>query len=277
MKLFKNKAVVITGAGSGMGRALAERLGQYGANVVVTDIDPDSAQATAREITRKEGSASYHALDVTDRDAFKALLNGVVGDYGSLDYLFNNAGIAIFGEVRDQTEEDWQRVIDIDQMGVLYGTLAAYEIMCRQGSGHIVNTASIAGLTPTPLLTPYSMAKHAVVGLTSSLREEAKGLGVKVSAVCPGLIRTGIADGDFSRASHFPDPWGFLREKLKVNPISADEAAKYILKGVKKNQAQIIFPTHGRSIVNSYRYLTAFNSGFHSIAMQVYRRDYRKS
>ena len=267
--------MVITGAGSGMGRALAMQLGSYGANVVATDIDEEAAQVTAREIKRKDGHASYHPLDVRDRDAFRSLLKGVVGDYGTLDYLFNNAGIAIFGEVRDQSEEDWQRVIDINQMGVLYGTLAAYEIMCRQGSGHIVNTASIAGLSATPLLTPYSMTKHAVVGLSMSLREEAKGLGVKVSTVCPGLIRTSIADGNFARASHFPDAFGFLEEKLRIRPLSADEAAKYILKGVKKNQAQIIFPAHGRSMVNAYRYLAGVNSSVHQLLLKFYRRDYR--
>ncbi|MDX1692503.1 MAG: SDR family oxidoreductase [Ketobacteraceae bacterium] len=275
MKIFRNKSVVITGAGSGMGRALAMQLGSYGANVVATDIDEEAAQVTAREIKRKDGHASYHPLDVRDRDAFRSLLKGVVGDYGTLDYLFNNAGIAIFGEVRDQSEEDWQRVIDINQMGVLYGTLAAYEIMCRQGSGHIVNTASIAGLSATPLLTPYSMTKHAVVGLSMSLREEAKGLGVKVSTVCPGLIRTSIADGNFARASHFPDAFGFLEEKLRIRPLSADEAAKYILKGVKKNQAQIIFPAHGRSMVNAYRYLAGVNSSVHQLLLKFYRRDYR--
>lgn len=275
MKIFKDKSVVITGAGSGMGRAIAEQLGGYGANVIATDIDEDKALATAREIKRKDGHASYHQLDVRDRDAFKTLLNGVVGDYGTLDYLFNNAGIAIFGEVRDQSDEDWQRVIDINQMGVLYGTLAAYEIMVRQGSGHIVNTASIAGLTPTPLLTPYGMTKHAVIGLTCSLREEAKGLGVKVSAVCPGLIRTSIADGNFSRASHFPDAFGFLEDKLKVKPINADEAARYILKGVKRNEAKIIFPAHGRSIVNAYNYMAGLSSGVHQVILKFYRRDYR--
>ena len=275
MKLFKDKSVVITGAGAGMGRAIALRLGEYGANVVVTDIDEQAAMDTAREIKRKEGHASYHALDVRDREGFRSLLQGVVGDYGSLDYLFNNAGIAIFGEVRDQTDADWKRVMDININGVVNGTLAAYRIMCEQGAGHIVNTASIAGLTPAPLMTPYSMTKHAVVGLTSSLREEAKGLGVKVSAVCPGIVRTNITDGSFSRGSHFADPFGFLQEKLKINPLSADEAAKAILKGVKKNEAQIIFPAHARALRNSYRYLTRLPSGVHQLMMKLYRRDYR--
>lgn len=275
MKLFQNKSVVITGAGAGMGRALALRLGGYGANVVATDIDEQAAMETARDIKRKDGHASYHELDVRDRDAFQALLDSVVGDFRSLDYLFNNAGIAIFGEVRDQTDEDWQRVVDININGVVNGTLAAYRIMCAQGSGHIVNTASIAGLTPAPLLTPYSMTKHAVVGLTSSLREEAKGLGIKVSAVCPGIIRTNITDGNFSRGSHFADPFGFVREKLKINPPSADDAAKAILKGVKKNQAQIVFPAHARGLLNSYRYLSSLPGGAHQLMMKIYRRDYR--
>jgi len=112
--------------------------------------------------------------------------------YGRLDYQFNNAGIAIGGDARDLTLDQWRRVLDVDLYGVLYGTLAAYPIMVNQGFGHIVNTSSAAGLLPTPLNAPYCTAKHAVVGLSLSLRAEGADLGVKVSAVCPGYVRTPI-------------------------------------------------------------------------------------
>lgn len=272
---FDGKNVVITGAASGMGKAIAEHLANLKANVVVSDIDRTRGIETVKYIVDQGGSAEYRYLDVTDQEAFIELLHDVVNKYGSLDYLFNNAGIAIFGEVRDQSLEDWKKVIEIDQMGVLYGTLAAYEIMRKQGFGHIVNTASVAGLTPTPLLVPYSMAKHAVVGLTVSLREEAKAFGVKVSAVCPGVIRTNIASNDFTRGSEFPDPFGFLEEKLKLKTISANEAAAHIIKGVNKNQAKIIFPKHGNAIVKGYQYFSAVSSQMNQLFLKVYRKDYR--
>ncbi|MCG8672480.1 MAG: SDR family NAD(P)-dependent oxidoreductase, partial [Pseudomonadales bacterium] len=172
------------------------------------------------------------------------------------DYLFNNAGIAFVGEVAETTLDQWQALVNINQMGLVYGTLKAYEVMRKQGHGHIVNTASVAGLMPAPMLTAYAMTKHAVAGLTLSLREEAACYGVKVSMVCPGIIRTNIVDGTDmnSLGGNSKDPYEHFEKNTAFKAISADEAATYILKGVKKNLPEIIFPLHGKIMVNLFHY-----------------------
>jgi short-subunit dehydrogenase len=108
--------------------------------------------------------------------------------------MFNNAGVGLVGEVRDLDLEHWQQLLSVNLWGAIYGTISAYQVMVQQGTGHIINVSSIAGLVPTPLGTPYATSKHALVGLSTSLRAEAAGLGVRVSVVCPAFVRTGIYD-----------------------------------------------------------------------------------
>src|SRR5262249_53198793 len=133
-------------------------------------------------------------------------------------------------------------VVDINLMGVIYGTTAAYRVMIQQGSGHIVNTASLAGLISGPGMTPYTAAKHAVVGLSKSLRIEAETFGVKVTAVCPGFIQTGIYDAgtyrNFSKEQ--------LLKQIPFKMMTAEDAAHIILRGIQKNKATIVFPFYAR-------------------------------
>jgi len=252
MKIFHGKTAVVTGAASGMGRAITLKLLSFGAHVVATDVNAEGLKALTAGHTGA-GKLTTQQLDVTNRTAFTALIQDVAAK-GSLDYLFNNAGIAITGELKDNVESDWQRTIDINQMGVLYGTLAAYEVMRVQGSGHIVNTASIAGLMPAPMLALYAMTKHAVVGLSLSLREEAKIYGVRVSAVCPGIVETNIVGVEQMQKLKLGNdsPFDFIRSKTPVRPITADKAAEFILAGVGKNLPEIIFPLHGKLAVSTF-------------------------
>ncbi|MDF1820113.1 MAG: SDR family oxidoreductase [Alcanivoracaceae bacterium] len=253
MKCFQDKTVLVTGAASGMGKALTVRLTHLGAHVVATDVNDDGLLRLADDCAGSAGSLRAQRLDVTDKVAFTDLVEELAAD--GLDYLFNNAGIGIVKEVKDTTDEEWQRTMAVNQQGVLNGTLAAYDVMRRQGSGHIVNTASIAGLMPAPMLTAYAMTKHAVLGLSLSLREEAKVYGVKVSAVCPGIVETNIVGADQMQRLQLDgdDPFEFIRRKAHIKPITADQAAEYILKGVEKNQPEIVFPLHGRMAVASFR------------------------
>jgi short-subunit dehydrogenase len=276
MKHYKDKVVVITGAGAGMGEALTRLLLKYDATVIATDISIDRLTQLIESIDSDKGHIAIEQLDVTNKKAFEKLLKKVKKEYGSLDFLFNNAGIAIAGEVRDLSWGDWQKTIDVDQMGVLNGTLAAYEIMLEQESGHIVNTASIAGIIPSPLLVPYSMTKHAVLGMSLGLREEAKQLGVKVSAVCPGVVKTSIADGDFVRGADVPNVFEESNFALRANMASADVAAKIILKGVAKNQAKIIFPLHGKTLVRSFLSTPKAFSLMTQGMLKGYRKELRR-
>jgi NAD(P)-dependent dehydrogenase (short-subunit alcohol dehydrogenase family) len=123
----------------------------------------------------------------------QALVSDLVARYGVLDYIFNNAGISVCADARDLEIAHWRKVIDVNLMGVVYGTHAAYQQMVKQGHGHIVNIASLAGLVPFPTNAPYAASKHAVVGLSLSMRTEGEALGVKVSAVCPGFSVSGAS------------------------------------------------------------------------------------
>jgi NAD(P)-dependent dehydrogenase (short-subunit alcohol dehydrogenase family) len=244
------KVAIVTGAASGIGEAVSLELARRGARVVVADIDAGGAKRVATAIAESGGQATASHIDVTREPDIRRLAEETASAYGRLDYQFNNAGIAIGGDARDLTLDQWRRVLDVDLNGVLYGTLAAYPIMVRQGFGHIVNTSSAAGLLPTPLSAPYCTAKHAVVGLSLSLRAEGADLGVKVSVVCPGWVRTPIFEN--SVAVNMP------RELLDRPPgrikwIEAAQAAQVILDGVARNQAVIAFPRYIRLAWRVYR------------------------
>ncbi|HMK63388.1 MAG TPA: SDR family oxidoreductase [Acidimicrobiales bacterium] len=248
VNIFDEKVAIVTGGGTGIGEALCNELARQGAHVVVADIDAASAQEVATSIARAGLNADARQVDVTRESEVRSLVEDTVSTHGRLDYLFNNAGIAIGGDVRDLTVEQWRRVLDVDLYGVLYGTLVAYPIMARQGFGHIVNVASVTGLVPQPINAPYATAKHAVVGLSLSLRLEGVDLGVNVSVVCPGYVKTSIYENvvlvnvDRAQVSRTP-----------IKAIEAREAARSILSGVCRNQAIIIFPAAIRWAWRVYR------------------------
>jgi NAD(P)-dependent dehydrogenase (short-subunit alcohol dehydrogenase family) len=160
-----------------------------------------------------------------------------------LDYLFNNAGIVVIGEARHYEIDDWNRVIDVNLRGIVNGVQAAYPLMCQQGFGHIVNTASIAGLMPLAGLLSYSASKHAVVGLSTSLRVEAAAWGVRVSVLCLGPVETAIMDGGKFGKVINPLPLKVQRQFWEQGrPIAADLFAQVALTRVAKNKAIIVIP-----------------------------------
>ena len=223
---FNAQVAIVTGGASGIGRALCEELARRGAIVVVADINYAGAQSVAAAIG---GKARAAALDVTNAQDVERLVEDTIRAEGRLDYMFNNAGIGVGGEVRDLSLDDWRTAIDINLWGVIYGTTAAYAAMMRQGSGHIVNTASAAGLVGEPGLIPYSVTKSAVVALSTALRAEAHTFGVRVSVVCPGFVDTAI----FENAIGVKIDKDEFLAKLPVRLVSAPDAAHAILRGVR--------------------------------------------
>jgi NAD(P)-dependent dehydrogenase (short-subunit alcohol dehydrogenase family) len=186
---FAGKQAIVTGAGSGIGAALCRALVNAGAEVVCTDIDGDAAERTATALNARSAR-----LDVTDADGVQAAVDEVVNRAGRLDLMFNNAGIVWGGDSELLTLDQWNAIIDVNIRGVVHGVAAAYPQMIRQGHGHIVNTASMAGLTAAGQITSYVMTKHAVVGLSLALRSEAVSRGVGVLVVCPSAVETPILD-----------------------------------------------------------------------------------
>ncbi len=232
---FAGKQAIVTGGGSGIGAALCRALSSAGAEVLCTDIDEAAAARTAAPL-----GARSARLDVTDATAVQAAVDGVVDRAGRLDLMFNNAGIVWGGDTELLTLDQWNAIIDINVRGVVHGVAAAYPQMIRQGHGHIVNTASMAGLAAAGQLTSYVMTKHAVVGLSLALRSEAAAHGVGVLAVCPAAVETPILDkgavGGFVGRDYF------LQGQGVKTAYDADRLAADTLRAVERNKAILVKP-----------------------------------
>jgi NAD(P)-dependent dehydrogenase (short-subunit alcohol dehydrogenase family) len=238
---------VVTGGASGIGLALGRELADAGACVVLADVCLDRAREAARSLA---GRADAVHVDVSRNESVEELVTDTVRAHGRLDFMFNNAGLAVVGEVRDLGLDHWHRVIDTNLWGVIHGSRAAYRIMVAQGHGHIVNTASGFGLVPGPFNAPYATSKFAVVGFSESLRAEAADLGVRVSVVCPGFVKTAIFEHtevvNVGTRDLLPGP--------PVQMISAEDAARRILRGVSCNEGVIAFPSYVKLLVGLYRF-----------------------
>lgn len=270
---LEGRVAIVTGAASGIGRALGEELARRGAIVFLGDVQLRLVQTVAEAIRESGGRAEAVELDVTDAAAVRALVDRGFREHGRLDYMFNNAGIAVLGEFRDQSLEDLTRVLDVNLRGVVNGAHAAYLAMVKQGSGHIVNTASMAGLAHAPGLGSYATAKHGVVGLSLSLRAEGAALGVKVTAVCPGFIRTSLADNAKlanvrSDAVTQLDSGGWLQQ-------SAEACAMAILRGVERNKSIVVTPYAWVWIWRLARLAPAARDAFSRRMMERFRKQFR--
>jgi NAD(P)-dependent dehydrogenase (short-subunit alcohol dehydrogenase family) len=253
MQPFEGKVAIVTGGASGIGRVLCEELADRGAIVVVTDINEEGTREVASSISGRGGQARAQALDVTDEGGVRRLVAETATAHGHLDYMFNNAGIVIAGDMRDLRTEHWRRMFDVNLWGVIYGTSAAYAIMAEQGHGHIINMASLAGLVPDPTDLVYTTTKHAVVGLSTALRPGAALLGVKVSVVCPSYVESGIY-----KAAEIVTPltvpvYEAVMSGVPFKPMDTRQAVHTILAGVARNRAVIVFPAHARILWWLYR------------------------
>lgn len=248
------RVAIVTGGASGIGRALSAALVARGATVVVADIDEDGVQRVTRELRgRGPGTATAVTVDVADRRAVTDVIETTHREHSRLDVLFNNAGLAIAGEPEELTDAHWDKVIDVNVRGVIHGCEAAYPLLLEQGYGHIVNTASIAGLVPAPgTMTPYAMSKHAVVGLSLGLRAAATDSGVGIHVVCPGVVETPILDKNDMPGLPTPpsvagaDIRGFFHDLGVRSFYPADRLAVDILRGIARDRAIIVAPTQAR-------------------------------
>ena len=249
--VFKGKVAIVTGGASGIGQALARELAWRGATVVITDIAINVAEEVATELTKSGCNVWSERVDVTDYDEVNEVVEKTLKKTGRLDYMFNNAGVYTqFCNTDEYTIDAWRKLNDINYGGVVNGVLVAYKAMANQGYGHIVNTSSVCGLLPCAVPS-YSGSKYAITGMSLALREEGKKKGVKVSVLCPGLVRTHLISGEAKKES--PKKLGKLLEKRK--PINADELAKKSLDDVAKNKFLIIHPWRERLLYYAYRYL----------------------
>ena len=243
---WAGRSVIVTGGASGIGRALGARLSAAAAHVVLADVDGEGVSAA---VSSMPGSVTAAVLDVRDAAAVDRLVAGVVRERGRLDLLINSAGISLGGRSHLMPREHWERTLEVNLGGVVNGVLAAYPQMVRQGTGQIVNVASMAGLAPTPFTAAYVASKHGVVGLSTALRIEAELHGVGVTALCPGSIETPILDR--GPAEDLPPapvgtltPRAFL-EMAHLRPMPVERFAAAALRGIERNRAVVIVPRSG--------------------------------
>ncbi|BBZ02645.1 short-chain dehydrogenase [Mycolicibacterium chitae] len=234
---FAGKHAIVTGAGSGIGAALCRALVARGAHVLCTDVDGAAAERTATALGSQARSAQ---VDVTDAAAVQAAVDDVVARAGRLDLMFNNAGITWAADTELLTLEHWDSIIDVNIRGVVHGVAAAYPQMVRQGSGFIVNTASMAGLAAAGQITSYVMSKHAVVGLSLALRSEAAAHHIGVLAICPAAVETPILDKGLITGINGREFYRMgQRSKDFYDP---DRLARDTLRAIERNRAVLVAP-----------------------------------
>ncbi|KAA1417682.1 SDR family NAD(P)-dependent oxidoreductase [Nocardioides humilatus] len=241
MKDFRDKVSVVTGAGSGIGRALALELTAAGAKVAVSDWDEAGLLETVRLCARIGSKPHFQVLDVRDRVAVHAYADAVAEHFGAVNLVINNAGITIFGTVEESPYADIERVIDVDFWGVVHGTKAFLPHLIASGDGHVVNISSIFGLFGVPTQSSYNAAKFAVRGFTEALRQEMLVAGHPVGVTCvhPGGIRTNIVNN--ASASNAADTTSLARLFDKhLTRTSAEEASRTILRGVRGRRAKVL-------------------------------------
>ena len=259
--MFK-KVAVVTGGASGIGRAICCELVQQDVFVIISDINEHEGRSFEEKLNLETVKARYVYLDVTQYACVERVLTDIYHEFGRIDYLFNNAGIAMYGELFDLTIEDWKEIMDVNLWGVINGTQVGYNLMKKQGFGHIVNTASAAGLGPSPVSTAYATTKHAVVGLTTSLHYEAEEFGIKVSALCPTFVDTPIFDK--AKAINI-NKTVIIKQLKKQKMMTPERLAKIALTGIHKNKP-IICPMPMRRTMDIF--FTLFPS-MHKLVMRL--------
>lgn len=255
IRTYQGSVSIITGGASGIGRAIGIELASRGAGeIVIADLQTTLAEETA-EVIRKAGSrATVVTLDVRDTDAVERMVADVQRTSSRIDYVFNNAGTGVMGETHLLEKRDWDQTIDINIGGVVNVVRAVYPRLMAQGYGHLVNTASMAGLVGSPFLSVYVGTKHFVVGLSKSMRIEAARHGVRVTALCPGAVRTPLlTGGSIGRSMYEMTDARKLAWWERFRPGDVGVFAKETLDCVAKNDAIIVLPKHNRIGVALFR------------------------
>ncbi|EKF22765.1 short chain dehydrogenase family protein [Mycolicibacterium hassiacum DSM 44199] len=241
MEGFAGKVAVVTGAGSGIGQALAIELGRSGAAVAISDVDTEGLAVTEERLKAIGASVKADRLDVTEREAFQAYADAVVEHFGKVNQVYNNAGIAYVGDVEVMPFKDIERVMDVDFWGVVNGTKVFLPHLIASGDGHVINVSSLFGIFSVPGQSAYNSAKFAVRGFTEALRQEmiANGHPVKVTAVHPGGIKTAIMRN--ATAAEGVDKEGLTKTfDQRLTITTPEKAAREILTAVRKNKARVL-------------------------------------
>lgn len=232
MNSFENKIAVVTGAASGIGRALAVRLAASGAHLAISDVDAAALAETAGMLGNSV-RVTQHLVDVGDRSAVERYAEEVCRQHGGVDLVINNAGVSVYGSIQKLSYEDFDFVMKVDLWGVIHGTKAFLPQLRTRKEGHIVNIASVSSMVPLANNGPYNLCKYAVLGFSETLMQELRGTAVRVTCVHPGFVRTNIVRN--ARNMTEADAATFDR----IAKTTPEQAAKVILNGVRKGRRRI--------------------------------------
>ena len=247
MQGFAGKVAVVTGAGSGIGQALAVELARSGAKVAISDVDTEGLAQTEEKLKAIGAQVKADRLNVTEREAFLAYADEVAQHFGKVNQIYNNAGIAFTGDIEISQFKDIERVMDVDFWGVVNGTKAFLPHLIASGDGHVVNVSSVFGLFSVPGQAAYNAAKFAVRGFTEALRQEMvlARHPVAVTTVHPGGIKTAIARNATAAEGLDRDQMAKLFDK-RLARTSPERAAKVILDAVRKKRARVLVGTDAK-------------------------------
>ncbi|MEY4509205.1 MAG: hypothetical protein RLZZ450_1327 [Pseudomonadota bacterium] len=264
MTELRGKVVVVTGAGSGIGRALTVALLSRGAEVAYSDVN-EQGLAETKALVAGKGRSSSHVLDVSKREQWALYAEAVEAEHGGADVIINNAGIAISKPFESLPIEEFELVMNINFWGVIYGSKTFLPYFRKRGAGHIVNISSINGMVPFAFQTPYNCSKYAVLGFSETMMQELRGEPIHITSVHPGGIRTNIA-----RSAIGADPKiaeGFDR----IARTTSESAAEQILTGVEKNKERVYVGVDAKIMSASKRIAPALTVNFWGRASSLNR------
>lgn len=278
MKSFNNKVAAITGAGSGIGQAIALNLASQGCHLALSDISEEGLVATTALLANTAVKVTTNKLDVADRDAVYAWADQVVADHGKVNMIFNNAGVALSGTVQSLSLDDYEWIININLWGVIYGTKAFLPHLKASGDGHITNISSIFGIASQPLMSGYNATKFAVRGFTESLRQDLDFTGSCVSAtsVHPGGIKTNVAKSA-RQSSSVGDALGMTAEEASSSfekgfITSPAKAASTILKAVNRNKRRVLIGPDAHFYDLLVRFLPTAYQGINLLGLKFMKK-----
>lgn len=243
MKTLADKVAAVTGAASGIGRALAINLAAKGCHLAISDINQEGLQETANLISNQNIHVTTHIVDVADRDQVHQYADEVLNRHSRVNIVINNAGVTVADSIKDVSYDDFEWIVNINFWGVVYGTKVFLPYLKKESEGHIVNISSINGILPVPYNGPYCATKFAVKGFTEALGQELRGTSIGVTVVHPGGIKTDIARNARFRRYLVPDKTHDDLNKMfdqKVVRTTADSAAHTIISGIEKNKQRVL-------------------------------------
>ncbi|MEM7549401.1 MAG: SDR family oxidoreductase [Bacteroidota bacterium] len=265
IKDFEGKVVLITGATSGIGEEFCRQLAERGAVTMVSGRNLEKAEQIAFSIKEAGGQGEALKIDTSVRPDIQKGVDTVFNKHGRLDLIINNAGFMSMGEFYEMDDENIESMLSTNIDGVVFGCYYAYRKMKEQRFGQIVNISSQAGLMPVPGMTAYSTTKHALIGLTSSLREEAKAFGVQVNVVCYGLIQSEILKKGDIRGIDVEETLNWMRFK----PVKTDVAVRKTIQALKKDRPIIMIPGYTK-------FLSSMNRWFPSLMRVLVKRSMKE-